>query len=85
MLAGVAIVATDIEGLVEAIGAAGRLVPPDDPEALAESILELASDPAARAAMAQQARTRAKRHFDYDRMINETRSVYEHVIDQAGR
>jgi glycosyltransferase involved in cell wall biosynthesis len=85
MLAGVAIVATDIEGLVEAIGPAGRLVPPDNPEALAESILELASDPGARSALTKEARTRAEKHFTYDRMVDETRNVYEHVIDKGAR
>jgi len=80
MLAGVPIVASDIEGLVEAIEGSGRLVPPEEPRALAHAILELADDPAGLRTLAEQAVSHARRSFPYERMIDETARVYDRLI-----
>jgi glycosyltransferase involved in cell wall biosynthesis len=44
---GRAIVATDVGGLPELVGSAGRIVPPEDPAALARASVELLGDSAA--------------------------------------
>src|SRR5439155_24240496 len=48
MLSGAAIVATDVGGVREALGSAGRLVNPRDPFAMAKAITALLSSPADR-------------------------------------
>ena len=80
MLAGVPIVASDIEGLVEAIEESGRLVPPENASALADAILELANDPARLRTLAEQAATHARSSFPYERMIEETARVYDRLV-----
>jgi glycosyltransferase involved in cell wall biosynthesis len=80
MLAGVPIVASDIEGLVEAIGDSGRLVPAEDTAALAAAILELASDPGRLRTLAEDAARHARRSFPYERMIEETARVYDRLV-----
>lgn len=65
MSAGLAVVASDVGGLGDMVGPdEGVLVPPGDSAALADALLELASDPARRAAMGAAARERAVREFD---------------------
>jgi glycosyltransferase involved in cell wall biosynthesis len=80
MLAGVPIVAARIPSLEEVLGDAGRLVPPEDPELLAETIVDLAGDPAQRAELVARGAERAPRLFDRDRMADQTAAVYESLI-----
>jgi glycosyltransferase involved in cell wall biosynthesis len=64
---GVPIVATEVGGTPEIFppeADAARLVPPDDPAALASGMAELLEDPAARTRLAHQARRRAEAAFD---------------------
>lgn len=58
MAAGTPVVATAVDGTRELIvdGHTGRLVPPADPERLAEAVISLLNDPAERAALAARAR-----------------------------
>lgn len=60
MATGIAAVAADVGGVARTAGGAARLVPPEDPEALAGAIAALAADPAARTALARHAHTRAQ-------------------------
>lgn len=60
MAAGAAVVASDVGGLPEAVGAAGLLVPPGDPAALAEVLETLASDAATLERWQSAARRRAR-------------------------
>jgi phosphatidyl-myo-inositol dimannoside synthase len=53
-------VATDVGGTAEAVGAGGLLVPPGQPAQLAEAIIQLLSDDAARRALGARARQRAE-------------------------
>jgi len=59
---------TDLAEAVQA-AAAGIVVPPDDPAALAAAIAELAADPASRAAAGASARTWVLDAFGIDRVL----------------
>jgi glycosyltransferase involved in cell wall biosynthesis len=59
MSAGCAVITTNISGNPEAIGQAGRLVPPKDAFALRQAVMELTSDQAARLRLGEAARRRA--------------------------
>jgi glycosyltransferase involved in cell wall biosynthesis len=81
--AGTAIVATDVGGTPEIFPPgrdAARLVPPDNPEALAAAIAELIGDPALRRRLAVAARRRAKEQFDIRISIGELLRHYRALI-----
>ncbi len=63
--AGLPIVATHVGGTAEILqgGESALLVPPGDPEALAEAILQMAADPALRTRLAANARRRILEKF----------------------
>ena len=80
MLAGIPIVAADIDGLVEVTGDCARIFRARQRGPLAAAILALAADPKAGAAMATRALDRAQRLFTKERMVEETAAVYESLI-----
>jgi glycosyltransferase involved in cell wall biosynthesis len=79
---GLPVVATDIRGCRQVVddGRTGRLVPARDPAALAGAIAAVASDAAARRAMAGAAREKAERDFDQRRCIDITLGTYEALL-----
>ena len=79
MWAGRAIVASDAPGNAEAVGDAGILVPRGDAEGF-RAALEKLRDPQERAELAQRARARVEREFDFERMLVETDEVYRDVL-----
>jgi glycosyltransferase involved in cell wall biosynthesis len=62
LASGLAVVASRVGGIPEVVGSAGRYVSPDDPDALAEAIAELADDAALRQLLGSAARRRALEH-----------------------
>jgi phosphatidylinositol alpha-mannosyltransferase len=86
MAAGVPVVATDIPGYNEVVedGVQGFLVPPEDPEALAEALLRLLRDPALRARMSAAGRQRA-RQYDWDEIARRVVEFYEEVRERVRR
>lgn len=66
MASRLAVVATRIAGIPELVedGAAGRLVPPGDADALAAAISDLLADPEGRARMAEAGRAKVEAEFD---------------------
>lgn len=81
MALGVPVVASDIPGYrsVVAHGSEGLLVPPRDPEALAEALAALLRDPARRARMgAHGVRTAAR--FGWERVARDLERIYLSVL-----
>ncbi|MDX6602715.1 MAG: hypothetical protein QOF13_1917 [Solirubrobacterales bacterium] len=64
---------------VAATGAA-RLVPPEDPTALAQALGELTADPAARERMAAAARAAAAGPYSWDSVAAQTLALYEELL-----
>jgi glycosyltransferase involved in cell wall biosynthesis len=72
MAAGLPLIVTDVGGASEQVAAGinGRLVPRNNPAALAGAILEAAHDPALRARWSEASRARARTRFSLDRMVS---------------
>lgn len=81
--AGCAIVASDVDGIPEALdhGAAGILVPPQDPAKLGEAISRLLRDPDLRRSWATKARAGLER-FTVSRMSAEFVDIYRDLVRQ---
>jgi len=61
-------------------GAAGVLVPPADPEALAATLSRLLSDKELRERMGRAGRERVEREFNWRRAAQETVRVYQELL-----
>ena len=78
MAAGTAVVATATEGAQEVIEdqKTGLLVPIGDVKRIAESVLDLLSDPEKRTRLATQSVQSAAKNFSLSRMVNEIERIY---------
>ncbi|HEX2292102.1 MAG TPA: glycosyltransferase [Gaiellaceae bacterium] len=77
MAAGRSVVATDVAGTAEALGGeAGAVVPPGDPKALAEAIVQRLRHPALREREGEAGRRRARELFDLRRSTQATADLY---------
>jgi len=87
MACGTAVVASKTGGIPEVVadGETGLLVPPDEPEALAESINTLTRDPDRAKAMGAAGRERAATQFDWARIAGQTAELYQRVVDEHRR
>jgi glycosyltransferase involved in cell wall biosynthesis len=85
MAMGRPVVATDVGGTREAIldGVTGFVVPPGDPEALADRIGRLAESEAMREAMGQAARRRAGESFSIEKNVRATERLYREMMNGA--
>lgn len=82
---GIPQVATAVGGTPEAVSSeTGALVPPRDPEALADAIVALLADPDRRRAAAVASRRRHADGFTLDRMVQETVAIYDDVLGRSG-
>ena len=79
MALGIPVVATDVDGNPETVadGKTGLLVPPKNPEAMAEAILRLAKDASLAAKMGKAGRDRIRRELNLDRMVRANETLYE--------
>jgi len=82
MVAALPVVATMVGGTLEVVvdGVTGLLVPPRDPQALAQAINALLGDPERRYKMGQAGRERVRQRFSVKRMVEETESLYEQLL-----
>jgi glycosyltransferase involved in cell wall biosynthesis len=76
------VVASRVTGNIDVVvdGATGFLVPSGAPAALAEKIILLLQDGQLRAELGQRGRDRVESAFSLDRMVVQTRSVYQDVL-----
>jgi glycosyltransferase involved in cell wall biosynthesis len=82
MAASLPVVATRVGGNPEAVedGVTGLLVPPEDPDALADALQELLSDSERSWAMGEAGRRLAIREFSNDRVVNQIADIYHRLL-----
>jgi glycosyltransferase involved in cell wall biosynthesis len=86
MGAGLPVAATRVGGVEEVIrsGENGLLVPPADPQALAEAILELYHDPARREEMGRRARQTVAESYSQEVMLRRLEDLYLELWAKRG-
>ncbi|RKX71485.1 hypothetical protein DRP53_01420 [candidate division WOR-3 bacterium] len=85
MACGKPVIATNIEGLDEVVDEkTAIIIPPDDPEALANAMLRLARDKKLRRELGRRAREKA-REFDWDKRAQATWEFYKKFMEAAKR
>ncbi len=87
MAFGLPVVASNAGGLPEVVqdNVTGILVPPKDPDALADAIVRLLRDPALRRRLGNAGRERVLHEFTTDRIVDQTLKVYETACGLDGR
>ena len=83
MASGLACITTEVgsgTSWVVQDGVTGLVVPPRDPQALAQAIRSLLDDPERRAAMGRAGRARVEAGFTIEQMIARVQAVYEEVL-----
>ena len=90
MAAGRAIIASDAGGMAEMLGYGdgGRMVPPGEPENIAQAIIELLAAPDLRRRLGESARQRLLDEYNIDRICTIQEQSYERAIERrklAGR
>jgi glycosyltransferase involved in cell wall biosynthesis len=73
------VVASDVGGLPEALGGAGVLVQPMDPEGLALAIKELLSDPGRMKSLGNSGRERVKENFTWQKIAERVDCEYKRL------
>jgi glycosyltransferase involved in cell wall biosynthesis len=82
MAAGLPVVATDVGGNPELVehGKTGLTVKPDDPYALSKEICELLDDHERAVKMGEAGRRTLQKRFSIEKMIGETRNIYDSLL-----
>ncbi|WP_141576697.1 glycosyltransferase [Actinomadura sp. WMMA1423] len=83
MAAALPIVATDVGGTGELLRGRGLLVRPAEPEALAEGIERLLTDPALARGLGRRARAWSREHLLADAMVDRHLRIYRELLDGA--
>jgi glycogen(starch) synthase len=83
-LCGLPVIASNVGGLPEVVadGATGYVVPPDDPAALASSLVRLCANPALARQMGEAARNRALAKFTSHQLVDQFEDLYRAVIEE---
>jgi glycosyltransferase involved in cell wall biosynthesis len=82
MASGRATVSTDVGGVAEAVGEAGLVVPPRDPEAIAAACARLLADDRLRGRLAAEGRSRVHERFTLARFLDIYGDIYDGVARQ---
>ncbi len=83
MACGTPVISTELStgtSFVNLSGETGLVVPPRDPEALADAIRACLADPVARARMGERGRRRVADEFQVERMVERVIGVYEDAL-----
>jgi glycosyltransferase involved in cell wall biosynthesis len=86
MASGSPVVATRVGGLPDLIadGETGYLVPPQNPEELADAILQVLCDPDVAIRMGRVAQDIAKKRFNIERLLSDIENLYQEIFTQKG-
>ena len=86
MAAGRPVVATRVGGVPDLVadGVTGRLVPPDDPAALADALAALLRDPERRRALGAAGRARVVPAFAAARLVEDVDALYTELLRRKG-
>lgn len=86
LLMHVPVVATDVGGTAEIVtdGRSGRLIPPDDPDALVAAMREALTVPERAMAWAAAGEDHVRSHFNHTVRLRRIMDVYDHVLDGKG-
>lgn len=86
MAVGTPVVATTVSAIPELVrdGVTGLLVPPGNPEAMAQAITRLARDESLRAMIVHHAKDTVSRNFDNRELIKELARIYRREIPGLG-
>lgn len=78
------VVATRVGGLPEVVAdtVTGLVVPPEDPDAIAQSVLALLRDPSSARALGSAAAERASRLFGFPRYLDAYEDLYHRIRDR---
>jgi glycosyltransferase involved in cell wall biosynthesis len=87
LAAGTAVVAARTGGLPEIVehGKSGLLVPPRDPDALADAVIELARDDAKRIQMGKVGQDRTLKVFETAALCDQVEGIYQKVLSRRLR
>jgi glycosyltransferase involved in cell wall biosynthesis len=85
MAAGAPVVATAVSGIPELVehDVNGLLIPPDDPEALADALLRLHDDPELTAKLTRNGRETIKERFDGERLARELAALFTEAVERC--
>jgi glycosyltransferase involved in cell wall biosynthesis len=80
------VIGTSLEGIPELItdGETGLLVPPRNPDALAQAILRVIENPTRAKAMARAGRKRVEAQFSMAVKLQRTEALYRRLLDERG-
>jgi len=80
--AGVPVVATEVGGVVDIIedGRTGLMVPPSDPQSMAEAVIKIFKDPLLARDLAEAAYIKVKEKYNVELMVNNTLNVYKDAL-----
>lgn len=85
MMAGKAVVSTDVGGVKEAIADCGMVVTPRNHEQMAQALIRLLRNPDLRQTLGEEARKRALNLFSIERSLELYSGVYLKLIKSAGQ
>lgn len=86
MSCGLPVIATQVGGNADLVteGSTGILVPSNDPEAMAQAILNLATSPSLAERMGEAGRRDVERKFSMEAMVNAYRHTYDRLLANVG-
>jgi glycosyltransferase involved in cell wall biosynthesis len=85
MMRGRVVIAADVGGLSEVVGAAGLRFTPGDANALAACMRQVLDQPTLRVTLGKRARSRAQQLFALDRMVDDHLNVFEGLRRRGAR
>lgn len=85
MAAGLPVVGTRVNGIADLVqdGTTGLLVPPRDPQRLADALAGLLTDPDRRAKWGAAGRARIRDHFGVERMVSDKQSLFLSLVSDG--